>query len=130
MAPAGAGAQSGAGARSGADGKSRRPLLGDLLIELLTGHAEPRLAKGLRDELLKKYPYRHPTPRVVRNTLESLARHTAVPVPVVQRCRTSGDPQVGGWRQPVMVCISWSMISHSGTPSQLLRMTPTQPVSG
>ncbi|WP_329344818.1 hypothetical protein OG866_45070 (plasmid) [Streptomyces sp. NBC_00663] len=52
--------------------KSRQPLLGDLLAELLDRYEEPRLAKELRDELLEKHPDRNPTPQVVRNTLESL----------------------------------------------------------
>ncbi|MFE4593128.1 hypothetical protein [Streptomyces laurentii] len=51
---------------------SRQPLLGDLLLSLLGAHEEPRPAKELRDELLKKHPDRSPTPQVVRNTLESL----------------------------------------------------------
>ncbi|MFE8950708.1 hypothetical protein [Streptomyces sp. NPDC007856] len=55
-----------------AQGKTRRPLLGDVLTMLLGAHAEPRLAKELRDELLRKYPDRNPTPQVVRNTLEAL----------------------------------------------------------
>lgn len=59
-------------ARTGAKGKPRRPLLGDLLEELLGDHREPRLAKELRDELMQKHPDRDPTPQVVRNTLESL----------------------------------------------------------
>ncbi|MER6165540.1 hypothetical protein [Streptomyces violaceorubidus] len=59
-------------AKGGAKGKPRRPLLGDLLLELLGGHEGPRLAKELRDELLEKHPDRNPTPQVVRNTLESL----------------------------------------------------------
>lgn len=59
-------------ARTVAKGKSRRPLLGDLLRDLLSTYDEPRLAKELRDELLEKYPDRNPTPQVVRNTLESL----------------------------------------------------------
>ncbi|MFJ4622346.1 hypothetical protein [Streptomyces sp. NPDC088812] len=59
-------------AAAGAKGKSRRPLLGDLLLELLGRHDGPRLAKELRDELLEKHPDRNPTPQVVRNTLESL----------------------------------------------------------
>ncbi|MER5362580.1 hypothetical protein [Streptomyces sp. NPDC002785] len=59
-------------AKSGAKGKSRQPLLGDLLMDLLAGHDEPRLAKEMRDELLEKHPRRNPTPQVVRNTLESL----------------------------------------------------------
>ncbi len=54
------------------DGPSRQPLLGDVLMDLLGGHSEPRSAKELRDELLKKHPSRNPTPQVVRNTLESL----------------------------------------------------------
>ncbi|MET8809090.1 hypothetical protein [Streptomyces sp. NPDC004546] len=59
-------------AKAGAKGKSHRPLLGDLLADLLGRHEEPRLAKELRDELLEKHPDRNPTPQVVRNTLESL----------------------------------------------------------
>ncbi|MCX5097097.1 hypothetical protein OOK36_52145 [Streptomyces sp. NBC_00365] len=59
-------------AKSGAKGKSRRPLLGDMLLALLAGHDEPRLAKEVRKELLQKHPDRTPTPQVVRNTLESL----------------------------------------------------------
>ncbi|MHB9756439.1 hypothetical protein ACYBSK_18840 [Streptomyces sp. BYX5S] len=55
-----------------AQGKPRQALLGDLLMKLLGKYDEPRLAKELRDELLKKYPDRNPTPQVVRNTLESL----------------------------------------------------------
>ncbi|MFF0188365.1 hypothetical protein [Streptomyces sp. NPDC005244] len=52
--------------------KSRRSLLGGVLLELLSGHDEPRLAKEVREELLAKHPDRSPTPQVVRNTLESL----------------------------------------------------------
>ncbi|WP_193560804.1 hypothetical protein [Streptomyces alboflavus] len=63
---------SGTSARSGTKGKPRQPLLGDLLTKLLAKYDEPRLAKELRDELLKKHPDRNPTPQVVRNTLESL----------------------------------------------------------
>ncbi|MER6062346.1 BlaI/MecI/CopY family transcriptional regulator [Streptomyces sp. NPDC001792] len=59
-------------AQSGAKGKSRQPLLGDLLMDVLRAHDEPRLAKELRDELLDKHPDRKPTPQVVRNTLEGL----------------------------------------------------------
>nr|WP_205615590.1 hypothetical protein [Streptomyces harenosi] len=55
-----------------AKGKTRQPLLGDLLADLLAQYDEPRLAKDLRDELLVKHPDRNPTPQVVRNTLESL----------------------------------------------------------
>ncbi|MER6077871.1 BlaI/MecI/CopY family transcriptional regulator [Streptomyces sp. NPDC001833] len=58
--------------RSGAEEKSRHPLLGDILMDLLHGHDEPRLAREIRDELLEKHPDRTPTPQVVRNTLESL----------------------------------------------------------
>ncbi|MEU3354402.1 BlaI/MecI/CopY family transcriptional regulator [Streptomyces sp. NPDC037389] len=65
-------APAGTRTKSGAERKSPRPLLGDLLMELLAGHAEPRSAKELRDELLEKDPSRSPTPQVVRNTLESL----------------------------------------------------------
>ncbi|MEV0440468.1 BlaI/MecI/CopY family transcriptional regulator [Streptomyces spectabilis] len=61
-----------AAAKGRAQDSSRQPLLGDLLLELLTGHDEPRPAKELRDELLAKHPGRNPTPQVVRNTLESL----------------------------------------------------------
>ena len=59
-------------AKAGAKGKSRQPLLGDLLADLLGQYEERRLAKELRDELLEKHPDRNPTPQVVRNTLESL----------------------------------------------------------
>ncbi|MCZ0210067.1 hypothetical protein OG350_36515 [Streptomyces achromogenes] len=62
----------GRGVKAGAKGKSRQPLLGDLLAELLGQYEEPRRAKDLRDELLEKHPDRNPTPQVVRNTLESL----------------------------------------------------------
>jgi hypothetical protein len=65
-------ATAGGAAQAGAKGKSRRPLLGDLLTDLLSHHDEPRPAKELRDELMAKYPDRAPTPQVVRNTLESL----------------------------------------------------------
>ncbi|CAM5523469.1 hypothetical protein GCM10010345_79870 [Streptomyces canarius] len=65
-------APGGGAAQTGAKGKSRLPLLGDLLTDLLGHHDEPRLAKELRDELMAKYPDRAPTPQVVRNTLESL----------------------------------------------------------
>ncbi|MFG2915047.1 hypothetical protein ACGF0D_19425 [Kitasatospora sp. NPDC048298] len=58
--------------KAGAKGTSHRPLLGDLLAELLGRHEEPCLAKDLRDELMATYPKRNPTPQVVRNTLESL----------------------------------------------------------
>ncbi|MEV7080915.1 hypothetical protein AB0N88_20645 [Streptomyces sp. NPDC093516] len=74
--PASAGATSRRGAvtsvKAGAKGKSRQPLLGDLLAQLLAQYEEPRLAKELRDELLEKHPDRNPTPQVVRNTLEAL----------------------------------------------------------
>ncbi|MEU9247488.1 hypothetical protein [Streptomyces sp. NPDC048385] len=59
-------------AKAGTKGRPRRPLLADLLADLLGAHDEPRPAKELRDELLQKYPDRKPTPQVVRNTLESL----------------------------------------------------------
>ena len=62
----------GSTAKAAAKGKSRQPLLGDLLRDLLSAYDEPRLAKELRDELLEKYPDRNPTPQVVRNTLEAL----------------------------------------------------------
>ncbi|MFF3909718.1 BlaI/MecI/CopY family transcriptional regulator [Streptomyces sp. NPDC001848] len=51
---------------------ARRPLLGDLLLDLLKKHDEPRLAQELREELIEAYPDRVPTPQVVRNTLEGL----------------------------------------------------------
>ncbi|CAL9336402.1 hypothetical protein SUDANB108_00175 [Streptomyces sp. enrichment culture] len=57
---------------AGAGRRSARPLLGDLLLELLGEHDEPRLAAELRDELMERHPDREPTPQVVRNTLESL----------------------------------------------------------
>jgi hypothetical protein len=59
-------------AEADAKGKSRQPLLGEILTELLGTHSEPRLAKELREELIAKHPDRSPTPQVVRNTLESL----------------------------------------------------------
>ncbi|WP_030690985.1 hypothetical protein [Streptomyces globisporus] len=71
-APARRAARTGKSARTVAKGKSRQPPLGDLLMSLLTGDDEPRLAKELRDELLEKHPGRNPSPQVVRNTLESL----------------------------------------------------------
>ncbi|MEV0183235.1 hypothetical protein AB0I54_28665 [Streptomyces sp. NPDC050625] len=52
--------------------RTRQPLLGDLLTELLGGHQQPQLAQDLRKELLNKHPDREPSPQVVRNTLESL----------------------------------------------------------
>ncbi|MFE1955735.1 hypothetical protein ACFW9D_35300 [Streptomyces sp. NPDC059524] len=70
--PSGAsGTKSGGTADSGAK-QPARPLLGDLLAELLGRYEEPRLAKELREELLEKHPDRTPTPQVVRNTLEAL----------------------------------------------------------
>jgi hypothetical protein len=70
----GSGSGSARTARAGhtAKAKTRPPLLGDLLLDLLGKHDEPRPAKELRDELLQKHPDRNPTPQVVRNTLESL----------------------------------------------------------
>lgn len=62
----------GKAAKAGVTGKPSRPLLGDLLADLLGRHKEPRLAAELRDELMDTYPDRSPTPQVVRNTLESL----------------------------------------------------------
>ncbi|MBB4981040.1 MULTISPECIES: hypothetical protein [Streptomyces] len=70
--PARRAAKTGKTTQAAAKGKSRQPLLGDLLMDLLGGHDEPRLAKELREELLEKHPDRSPTPQVVRNTLESL----------------------------------------------------------
>ena len=49
-------------AETAAKGKSRQPLLGDMLMDLLRTYDEPRLAKELRDELLEKHPDRTPTP--------------------------------------------------------------------
>ncbi|WP_331728413.1 BlaI/MecI/CopY family transcriptional regulator [Streptomyces sp. NBC_01176] len=51
---------------------ARRPLLGDLLLDLLKKHDKPRLAQELREELIEAHPDRVPTPQVVRNTLEGL----------------------------------------------------------
>ncbi|MFE0462908.1 hypothetical protein ACFW1A_27010 [Kitasatospora sp. NPDC058965] len=71
--PRGAGS-AGAGSR-GAAPKGRPTqavLLGDLLLELLAAHREPRSAQELRAELLRKHPDREPTAQVVRNSLESL----------------------------------------------------------
>ncbi|MGI5439664.1 hypothetical protein ACQEV4_20430 [Streptomyces shenzhenensis] len=58
--------------RVSAQAKSRQPLLGDVFLDLLGAHDEPRLAKELRDELVREHPERTPTPQVVRNTLEAL----------------------------------------------------------
>ncbi|MER6527967.1 hypothetical protein [Streptomyces sp. NPDC001508] len=55
-----------------AQAASRQPLLGDVFLDLLRAHDEPRLAKELRDELIREHPERTPTPQVVRNTLEAL----------------------------------------------------------
>ncbi|MFD8787587.1 hypothetical protein [Kitasatospora sp. NPDC059599] len=52
--------------------RPHRPLLTDLLLDLLRGHAEPCAAKELREELMHRHPDREPTPQVVRNTLETL----------------------------------------------------------
>ncbi|WP_051370400.1 hypothetical protein [Streptomyces sp. 142MFCol3.1] len=46
--------------------------LGEVLLGLLRTHDEPRPAKELREELLRKHTDRTPTPQVVRNTLEAL----------------------------------------------------------
>ncbi|QES38739.1 hypothetical protein DEJ48_02420 [Streptomyces venezuelae] len=59
-------------AKSDAKQKADQPLLGDLLLDLLAGHHEPRSARELGAELREKHPSRNPTPQVVRNTLESL----------------------------------------------------------
>ncbi|MFF0739664.1 hypothetical protein ACFYVL_04610 [Streptomyces sp. NPDC004111] len=61
-----------AGATKAPSAKPAQPLLGDLLLDLLAGYGEPRLARELRDELRQKHPERNPTPQVVRNTLEAL----------------------------------------------------------
>ncbi|MFI2608907.1 hypothetical protein [Kitasatospora sp. NPDC018619] len=65
-------AAKGDAAKAGPHGAPPRPLLGDLLEELLGRHHEPCPAKELRDELMAEHPGRNPTPQVVRNTLESL----------------------------------------------------------
>ncbi|MFI8913893.1 hypothetical protein ACIGW4_20065 [Streptomyces sp. NPDC053513] len=70
--PAGRAGRTEKPARTAAKERARQPLLGDLLLSLLAGADEPRLAKELRDELLEKHPDRDPTPQVVRNALESL----------------------------------------------------------
>ncbi|MER7705147.1 hypothetical protein ABTX81_19915 [Kitasatospora sp. NPDC097605] len=57
---------------AGARARTRQPLLGDLLADLLGGRDEPCPAKELRAELMAKHPKRNPTPQVVRNTLEAL----------------------------------------------------------
>jgi hypothetical protein len=59
-------------AGSSAKVTTRQPLLGDVFLDLLRAHDEPRLAKELRDELMREHPDRTPTPQVVRNTLEAL----------------------------------------------------------
>ncbi|MFF0221561.1 hypothetical protein [Streptomyces sp. NPDC004629] len=58
--------------RVSAQATSRQPLLGDVFLDLLRAHDEPRLAKELREELVREHPERTPTPQVVRNTLEAL----------------------------------------------------------
>ncbi|WP_420031638.1 hypothetical protein ACN2WE_01660 [Streptomyces sp. cg28] len=65
-------------AKADAKGKSRQPLLGDLLVALLAGHETPQPASDLREELLAKHPDRNPTPQVVRNTLESLVAKSRI----------------------------------------------------
>ncbi|MFF1379404.1 hypothetical protein [Streptomyces sp. NPDC058308] len=65
-------AKSTAKEKAGPKEKAGQPLLGDLLLDLLGGHHEPRSAKELGAELREKHPSRNPTPQVVRNTLESL----------------------------------------------------------
>jgi hypothetical protein len=74
-APAAKSARAG-GTSGGGAGRARRaanqPLLGDLLMQLLGTHQEPRPAKELRNELMAQHPERTPTPQVVRNTLEAL----------------------------------------------------------
>jgi hypothetical protein len=87
--------------QSGAKGKSRQPLLGDVLLSLLGEHTEPRLAKELRDELLVKHPDRNPTPQVVRNTIESLVAKGRVQRHKQQRSvmytvATSTEPDTSG----------------------------------
>jgi hypothetical protein len=64
--------------QNSAPGPGRRPRLGDLLLDLLRGHKEPRLAKELREELINKYPDRTPTAQVVRNTLEGLVAKSLI----------------------------------------------------
>ncbi|MFE9614245.1 hypothetical protein [Streptomyces sp. NPDC006012] len=59
-------------ARASARVTARKPLLGDVFLDLLRTHDQPRLAKDLRDELMREHPERTPTPQVVRNTLEAL----------------------------------------------------------
>lgn len=64
--------------KAAAKARSRQPLLGDIFMDLLREHGEPRLAKELRDELLRLYPDRTPTPQVVRNTLEALVAKSRI----------------------------------------------------
>ncbi|MFJ4715956.1 hypothetical protein [Streptomyces sp. NPDC088785] len=64
--------------RSAAKGAPRRPLLRDLLVDLLAAHDAPRSAAELREELLSRYPDRTPTPQVVRNTLEALVAKSRI----------------------------------------------------
>jgi hypothetical protein len=75
---AGSGTSRGGATAGTAKRMSRQPLLGDLLMQLLGSHEEPRLAKELRDELLEKHPDRTPTPQVVRNTLEALVAKSRI----------------------------------------------------
>ena len=77
-AAAGATAEPQQPAAASTKGEPRRPLLGDVLMDLLGAHGEPRPAKELRDELMAKHPDRAPTPQVVRNTLEALVAKSRI----------------------------------------------------
>ncbi|GAA2154851.1 hypothetical protein GCM10009760_54190 [Kitasatospora kazusensis] len=77
--PSGRGGGPGSKAKAAVKGKPKQAvLLGDILLELLAAHSEPRPAKELREELLERHPDREPTPQVVRNTLESLVAKAQV----------------------------------------------------
>ncbi|GAA2972775.1 BlaI/MecI/CopY family transcriptional regulator [Streptomyces enissocaesilis] len=51
---------------------SKQPLLRDLVLNLLRTHDEPRLAREVHEEFLRKHPDRQPSVQVVRNTIEGL----------------------------------------------------------
>ncbi|MDQ0767079.1 hypothetical protein QF027_009714 [Streptomyces canus] len=60
--------EKGAAPKAGA----KQPLLRDLVLDLLRTHDEPRLAREVHEEFLRKHPARQPSVQVVRNTIEGL----------------------------------------------------------
>ncbi|NYE44620.1 BlaI/MecI/CopY family transcriptional regulator [Streptomyces fulvorobeus] len=53
-------------------GGDKQPLLRDLVLNLLRTQGEPRLAREVHEEFLRKHPGRNPSAQVVRNTIEGL----------------------------------------------------------